>query len=402
MTKQNQSVCVLVTTNINPEEVINMVWSMCVERYNIKSWCVDADIDALRVTVPIDRVFEITEPYTLVVNEIPRYPFNLKDMLGLFTSEELVGYVSFEPSTNPLSFMITGQQNTPWCVDMKHATTGYLTKTHLARAPITTDYIFASLPSVAHRIKCVLINLDRRPDRMDKMNKQAHLLPPFSRMSAVDGKALLPSARLNALCSVGDYNMRPGVIGCALSHLKLYKQLLEDDGADAYVIFEDDVKVDETFRQRLVMVIAHCIAVGSDISFLTSVPLKTIKDPESIPYSKTGIVKREAHIWSEVAGGTGCYYITKSSAASVLDYVDERGITSAIDMILMYKVNLGQRFCLPPILTQYGVDSASDIQGDHNTVSHLKSDIQCSPYRIYGEDGDIDFLDDVLSASSSV
>ena len=48
--------------------------------------------------------------------------------------------------------------------------------------------------------------------------------------------------------------MRPGVIGCALSHLKLYKRLLhhdDSDTVDGYVIFEDDVTSNDNFIKQM-------------------------------------------------------------------------------------------------------------------------------------------------------
>lgn len=95
------------------------------------------------------------------------------------------------------------------------------------------------------RYKFCLINLDRRVDRLNLVYNQK--LPAFERISAIDGNELNmyknTVLKINQLCGHGDYNLRSGVVGCALSHLKLYKRLLSDNDNDGYIIMEDDIAI---------------------------------------------------------------------------------------------------------------------------------------------------------------
>ena len=48
-----------------------------------------------------------------------------------------------------------------------------------------------------------------------------------------------------------DFGSRKGVIGCALSHYYIWKELLQDTDNNFYVIFEDDIELCSDFQKRL-------------------------------------------------------------------------------------------------------------------------------------------------------
>ena len=49
-----------------------------------------------------------------------------------------------------------------------------------------------------------------------------------------------------------DFGNRAGVIGCALTHLKLWNELVADETNNYYLIFEDDITLTKNkFNERL-------------------------------------------------------------------------------------------------------------------------------------------------------
>lgn len=222
------------------------------------------------------------------------------------------------------------------------------------------------------RYKFCLINLDRRVDRLNLVYNQK--LPAFERISAIDGNELNmyknTVLKINQLCGHGDYNLRSGVVGCALSHLKLYKRLLSDNDNDGYIIMEDDIaiqpsqenvplkiKVDRIFR------VLELKGEPINLVFFTIVPkYYDMKHSSSIKLEKKSY--EEACEFS--IGGTGCYYISKNMAKLVFDYINNNGIDCPIDVILYRLLNhINGYFVLPPLFSQIG-STPSDILNTHS------------------------------------
>ena len=91
-----------------------------------------------------------------------------------------------------------------------------------------------------------LINLDRSTDRLAKFARRNSHLSSVLRSPAVDGarvdrQALLRGGLIRADCPYGN-----GALGCALSHIELWKKAYAEDRA--VTVFEDDAIA--TFRLR--------------------------------------------------------------------------------------------------------------------------------------------------------
>ena len=50
---------------------------------------------------------------------------------------------------------------------------------------------------------------------------------------------------------MNDFNYKKGVMGCALSHIHLWNNLINDKDNDFYVIFEDDIVFCNNFKKHL-------------------------------------------------------------------------------------------------------------------------------------------------------
>uniref|UniRef100_A0AC35FDN4 Uncharacterized protein n=1 Tax=Panagrolaimus sp. PS1159 TaxID=55785 RepID=A0AC35FDN4_9BILA len=107
------------------------------------------------------------------------------------------------------------------------------------------------IPSKFGFDKIYLINLKRRPERLQKMsNIMKHLGIEFEVFEAIDGNALTSKdlANLRFLPGYEDpFSKRPmkfGEIGCFLSHYKIWENVVKND-YDRVIIFEDDVRFSE-------------------------------------------------------------------------------------------------------------------------------------------------------------
>ena len=115
--------------------------------------------------------------------------------------------------------------------------------------------------------------------------------------------------------------LRPAEIACGLSHLTLWRQLMDDQRADAYVIFEDDAQIVADIPNLLKDV---------DISKMTMVRLNSMKTRNRInrtvqeltpPYR---VIKLPYGLL-----GTLAYVIAKPAAEKLIPYCEQ--FTAAID-----------------------------------------------------------------------
>ena len=95
-----------------------------------------------------------------------------------------------------------------------------------------------------------IINLNKRTDRREKMKTKLKNLyiNKYDFFEAVDGKELTPTPELLSLFKMNDFNYKKGVMGCALSHIHLWNNLINDKDNDFYVILEDDIVFSNNFK----------------------------------------------------------------------------------------------------------------------------------------------------------
>lgn len=96
-----------------------------------------------------------------------------------------------------------------------------------------------------------IINLDRSTDRMAEMARQCEEQGiPFARFPAVDGAKLSPQELkrlVTPLCRLG---CTRSMVGCALSHMALWRAVVEGGYARTMVL-EDDARLVPQFKQKL-------------------------------------------------------------------------------------------------------------------------------------------------------
>jgi GR25 family glycosyltransferase involved in LPS biosynthesis len=197
------------------------------------------------------------------------------------------------------------------------------------------------------RIYC--INLEKRPDRRkEAIDEFSKLNLEFDFFNGVDGHALNVQSRI-----------KPGHVGCVLSHLNLYKELLRTAG-DVFMITEDDVVFADNFIEEYYKKVKE---VPSDWKLLyfggnhNGVPLVMVSDN----------VHRLQKTYT-----THCYLIKKEILRDVIDQFEGPDIfTKEVDVHLagMQKIFPSYGFT-PPLAWQR--DGFSDIEMKNVEYNFLK------------------------------
>jgi GR25 family glycosyltransferase involved in LPS biosynthesis len=220
-------------------------------------------------------------------------------------------------------------------------------------------------------LKSFVINLERRPDRWEKFKTQSG---HFDRFHAVDGDLLVPTEQLQRIFDGNDYNMRPGLVGCAMSHIFLYTNLVEDD-VSAYLIVEDDVQLTKNFFEKVQDILSET-KNNFDICMLGHHVWPSHRTPELYDQelSPTAEQWNSEKSFKISIGGTSGYIITKKGALKMLTLINKTGMTNGIDtMIQKFADHLTVYYCTPHLVfaechvTQKDCDS--DIQYNFKSLT---------------------------------
>lgn len=183
-----------------------------------------------------------------------------------------------------------------------------------------------------------VVNLERRADRKHKMiQKLADVqISNYKFIKACDGQQLVPSKDLHDFFGGNDFRYAVGVMGCAISHIELWQQLLDDPVNDYYVFFEDDIEFTPNFKQKLRYAFNEFRNRKMEHLLLGAFNTKTnnqhIANLEFLEYDT----------FKSDNEGTHCYIFSKSAAKKMIDYFRVTKLRYAIDRSLMY-ANAGVR-----------------------------------------------------------
>lgn len=201
-------------------------------------------------------------------------------------------------------------------------------------------------------IKTFVINLDKRSDRWEKFCKQNE--PKclcYERFSAIDGSLLEPTEQLQHIFDGNDYNMREGMVGCAMSHIKLYIELVNSN-YDAFCILEDDLDFVPNFKDKFLFVY-DSLPKDWDLCYLGHHVWEQYKTGDF--FDKTNFPNLEK--WDTKTslkfskGGTGGYLISKKGAKNLLEFINNNGMTNGIDTIQQKSADiLNIYYCKPHLI----------------------------------------------------
>jgi len=186
-----------------------------------------------------------------------------------------------------------------------------------------------------------VINLAHRTDRLTKFQGAHPYLKDIAyRVDAVYGNKLTLTKEYVNLFRNNDFKWKKGVIGCALSHYKLWLNLIENKLSNSYLILEDDVVLVPDFLYKW-RAIAHLTPSDADVIFLGGVlppnkpALPNFTEPVNSAFAKVkkmmvgGSMRRYFHFC------TYSYIITKKGAEKLCKLIDERGIFTSIDHMMV-------------------------------------------------------------------
>jgi len=209
-----------------------------------------------------------------------------------------------------------------------------------------------------------IINLKKRDDRKQKMIlqfKKENILN-YEFFEAVDGNELVESEELRLLFENNDFNYRKGVIGCALSHITLWKQLVESEH-DYYIILEDDITLCDNFKEKINYVTQLFLEQKLEhLALGRSYDNNLNKDNKLYT-----ILKEPYKIWNLTFG----YIISKSAAKKSLDFINKCSIKSACDNPYITGNLLKYHYLNQNILFQNRTDT--DIQNNYNSFNFQSS-----------------------------
>jgi GR25 family glycosyltransferase involved in LPS biosynthesis len=229
------------------------------------------------------------------------------------------------------------------------------------------------VPDEEFKLKIKCVNLLRRPDRktmMTKILREVGLINNCQFFNAVNGKELQITEEIKNLFDNNDFGSRPGFIGCALSHLTLWKELLDDD-CDEYLIIEDDIEMDSNIKEKLKIILQ--IKQNYDIFYIGHSVNKRLRDKYESKIKDNYIIEKFDRFLS--VGGTFGYIIKKSGAKKLIDFIEKNGIKHGIDYVMIQYapvMNMIMLEILPQIIKTDYVDGNnvvdSDIQYDNGKL----------------------------------
>lgn len=181
-----------------------------------------------------------------------------------------------------------------------------------------------------------ILNLKRRPDRRKNMEDKLKDIGVnnYEFIDAVDGQILQPNPDLKYFFRNNDFGYRRGMMGCALSHYNLLKQLIKDPFNDYYLIMEDDATFCSNFGEKINNLSSHF--KNKELLFLGYLMYSKCREKVS---HLTDVEKEEIEIIpfesSLFIGGAHCYSVNKLGAQKIVNYIENFGMIRAVDWVLI-------------------------------------------------------------------
>ena len=171
-----------------------------------------------------------------------------------------------------------------------------------------------------------------------------------------------PSELITSQCSNPRLNFY--YIGCSLSHLSLYEQLLFDDDNKFYLIFEDDFIFSKNLNYQNLFSDIKNLPEDADICFFAPSHCFPF-----LLYTKESNINNHFYKMSKNNGisGTSMYLITKSGAEKLLN-IDGMNVNFNADELLSKFFHILNGYCSHNI---YGFGHLERMNFDKNIVTTL-------------------------------
>lgn len=179
-----------------------------------------------------------------------------------------------------------------------------------------------------------IINLKKREDRkksmIEQFEREGIIRNNYEFIEAIDGNELKESEDIRLLFENNNFNYRKSVIGCALSHLKIYNNLINDKNNEYYIVLEDDVELINNFKENLSKItnlfveqkIEH-LALALSLSNNENDILHNSSNKDTIQIFEKDIYK----LWNIGFA----YIISKNAAQKIINFINNCSVKCAID-----------------------------------------------------------------------
>lgn len=241
------------------------------------------------------------------------------------------------------------------------------------------------------KLSAYYINLDRRTDRKELFkNVMKDISIPITRFSAVDGYALTMTPQMYHLFDKNDYNYRKGIVGCALSHINVWIKHYYDESSEQrnyLMVMEDDLYFAKNTKIYNQMKLANILdsfedVVEYSVKYMNDHDLDllflqyTPRCPEQVSTDELVYRPVNAQLALQFSyGGTGCYIISKNGIAKMLNFINENGMTNAIDTVMQKAANCMNVAYLEPLLVVLDMNKEGDTDIQFNYESCAKDTI---------------------------
>lgn len=209
-------------------------------------------------------------------------------------------------------------------------------------------------------IRTVCINLERRPERKETMLQRTKNFGPIDFFNAVDGTTLQLTPEITKMFQNNTFHWRLGIMGCALSHYELWKQLASGEH-DAYFILEDDTELHPNFNVLYQNVVNTMKQHGIDFIFLGH----HFSNYVNYDFVLNTMLRLAPLDKRRYGGGTGGYLISKAGARSLVEWLETHGCKDPIDHELSsWNDNTHKIFVCEPHIVKNLIGGESDVQVD--------------------------------------
>lgn len=203
-----------------------------------------------------------------------------------------------------------------------------------------------------------VINLARRHDRLASF-RDAHknIQERVYVHEAIDGRTLALTPDIVRCFRTNDFAWKKSVMGCALSHYGLWKQLATSKSAKTYFIMEDDVRLSATWLTQWMQASRH-VPADADVIYLGGILPPNKPALPSITESVNSFFARVAK--NAMFGSPPrryfhfcnySYILTQSGARKLCNLIEEKGIfTSGDHMIVNHGDDLLSIYFTTPLL----------------------------------------------------
>jgi GR25 family glycosyltransferase involved in LPS biosynthesis/GT2 family glycosyltransferase len=228
------------------------------------------------------------------------------------------------------------------------------------------------------RLGVKVINLDRRIDRLESFrHRLADVAGPaltsrVERFAANDGLTLSLTPEIQHTFRGNDFGYRRGIIGCALSHLALWRELAAGD-APGFLIFEDDVTLCHGFEGQLVELCGELERRHPAFDLLLLGCHDWAPRPEDNFEAGHRAARLRPFEGSRYIGGAFAYVLSHRGAQRLLGIVERDGIQNGIDRFVHRKESELELLVATPHIAQSplvppGSGLDSDIENDFETL----------------------------------